>query len=448
MELAHYLRVLRRQWLPFSACVVACLLAAGALAALSTPTYEARAQLFVSSGGAARDLDQTYEGGLLAQQRARSYAELVTSPGVARAVVDQLGLPDAPSDVQRQLEASVPVDTVLIDVTASATSPARAKDLADAVAVQLPRFVGELESTPGDRRSPVSLSVASRPALPTEPASPRTAVYLALGLLLGLALGVTAAVLRDALDDRVRTDDEAAAAAGVPVLGIAVDMDGYRRLRTNVSTLAGTDGLRLLVTSAAAEGSTARAVVGLGVAFAEAGCSVVLVDANLWKPKLSALLGLPPSNGLTEVLLDGVPVEDALSRWAGDPRIEVLPAGAGSVPGSDVLSSRRLAGVLSSLADRADVVIVDAPAVLKAADADVLAPLMSGVLLLTRLSSTRAQQLEAAARELDAVGAEILGVVTIPSTRSAGRSRRKDRLASDLAAPTAASVGAHPRGGP
>jgi non-specific protein-tyrosine kinase len=449
MELAHYLRVLRRQWPTFCACVGVGIAAAALIAALSTPTYESRAQLFVSSGGAARDLDATYEGGLLAQQRARSYVELVDSPGVARAVIEELGLSESPAQVQRQLAASVPVDTVLIDVTASAESARRAKDLADAVTAQLPRFVRRLETAPGERAPPVELSVASRPELPADPASPRAAVYLALGLLLGLALGVAAAVLRDALDDRVRTDEQAAAAAGVPVVGSIEEgsPESYRRLRSSLTRPAAADGVRLLLTSTAAEPATARAAVELGAAFADAGRSVVLVDANLWRPKLGELLGISASAGLAQVLRDGLPVEDALQPSVRDGRIEVLPAGAQVLPGSDALESSRLADALDSLADRADVVIIDSPALLNATDAAVLAPLTAGVLVLTRLSSTRAQQLEAAVRELDAVGAEIIGLVTLPPTRWPGRSRRRGLRASALATPGAGPVRARTGGG-
>jgi succinoglycan biosynthesis transport protein ExoP len=425
MELAQYLRILRARRLVFAACVVACVVAAGLLAALKTPVYEARATLFVSSGGASRDLDQTYEGGLLAQQRARSYAELVSSPRVAQAVVEDLGLRESPAQVQRRLTASVPVDTVLIDVTASAASPQEAQALADAVTAQLPRFVDDLETAQDGRPPPVTLSVASRPQLPTDPASPRAPVYLALGLLLGVALGVAAAVLRDALDDRVRTDEEAATTAGLPVLGSFVDPspDSYRQLWRALSARTARDGGRLLLTSIGAEGATSRAALGLGVACAEAGRSVVLVDANLMRPNLSDLLQAPPSDGLAGVLLDGVPVEDALQPWERDARIEVLPAGARSQPASDVLGTGQVAKLMGSLADRADVVIVDVACVDRTADAAVLGPLMSGVVLVMRLRDTRAPQLEAAIRELAAVGAEVHGLVTIAPAASRSRWR-------------------------
>jgi polysaccharide biosynthesis transport protein len=291
----------------------------------------------------------------------------------------------------------------------------------------------------------VTLKVASRPALPTSAASPRTPVYLALGLLLGLALGVAAVVLRDALDDRVRTDEQAAAVAGVPVLGSAAapSPERYRRIWSALSARAPANGLRLLLTSVAADPAAARITLGLGVACAEAGRSVVLVDANLTSPRLGDLVEAEPSSGLAGILLEGVAVEDALRPWDREPRIEVLPAGTASRPASDLLGGRGAAELLDTLDERADVVIVCAASVATAADAAVLGPLLSGVVLVTRLPDTRAQPLAAAVQELSAAGADVLGLVTVPAAAPGGWWRRNGLRSS----PAAGSPAAGPVGG-
>ena len=87
------------------------------------------------------------------------------------------------------------------------------------------------------------------------------------------------------------------------------------------------------------------------------------------------------------------------------------------MPTSGVLSGRRRANALGSLSVRADVVILDSPALDAATDAAVLAPLATGVLVVARLGSTRARELDAAVRELRAVGAELPGLVTVPPAR-------------------------------
>ena len=242
--------------------------------------------------------------------------------------------------------------------------------------------------------------MASRAELPTAPASPRTAVYLALGLLLGLALGVTAAVLRDALDDRVRTDDQAAAAAGVPVIGGCTDRsagrpeeiaDSHRRLRANLAAPAAkaagdsSDERRGRARQRTRGGGPRRGLRRSGsVGRARRRERVAVAARRAARGSVVA--------GLTDVLLNDVSVENALQPSGGGPAVELLPAGEPVVPASDVLSGRRLADALDSLSVRADVVILDSPALDAATDAAVLAPLTSGVLLVARLSSTRAHR--------------------------------------------------------
>jgi succinoglycan biosynthesis transport protein ExoP len=443
MDLKQYVRVVRAHRLLILASIFICVGAAAALAWTRTPIYAARTQLFVATGGAPADLSQTYQGGLFSQQRVLSYAQIVDSPPVVQTAITQLGLRESVRELQGKISASVPTDTVLINVTVQEQSPQRAKAIADAVGNQFTSFVDRLESRRAES-SPVKVSVTSQAQLPTEPVSPRKVFYLAFGALFGLALGIGGAVLREALDDRVRDEDDAAAIASAPVLGsIAEDPDAarrplivvedpfsvraeaYRRLRTNIRVLSVDRGARSLVISSAvaSEGKTLIAA-NLGVAFAQAGYSVILVDSDLRQPNLAEVLGLSSTVGLTDVLVDNLPVESALQTWRLGLPLEVLGSGSQPPPNpSELLSSPRFATVLGILTDRVDVVILDAPALLPVTDAAILARLTSGMILVTRPASTRRDQLETATWSLHAVDEQALGVVLnrVPIRRAAGR---------------------------
>ena len=155
MELKQYVRLFRAHWLLILAIVVVCVGAAAAFAWTRTPVYAARSQLFVSTSGVPADLSQTYEGGLFTQQRVLSYAQIVSSPAVVKAAIAQLGLRDSVRKLQGEISASVPTDTVLINVTVKDRSPRRAKAIADAVSYQFASFVNRLETgrVSGARRS-------------------------------------------------------------------------------------------------------------------------------------------------------------------------------------------------------------------------------------------------------------------------------------------------------
>ena len=453
MDLKQYARVLLAHWALIVATVVVCTVAAAAIAWTREPVYRTHTQLFVATTGSASDMSpsETYQGGLFSQQRVTSYANIVSSPRVAEAIVAELDLSRSVQQVQAAIQASVPEGTVLIDVTVTDSSPELAQAIANAVGQKFPDFINTLESSQPERRSPVKVSVTRPAELPTSPISPRTSLYLTMGLVLGLFLGIGGAVLREILDRRIRDDNDAAAIAGAPILGRithdpAADMwplivlndpdstsaEEYRRLRTNLNVLGIDRGLRSFVVSSAvpSEGKTVI-VANLGIAFAQAGSTVVLVDADLRRSRLAHVLGLESSAGLSEVLTGDVPLEAAVRRHRTLP-VEVLAGGAPTTNPSELLGSERGVALVDALTRRADVVIFDAPAVLPVSDAAVLAGLASAVILVARVPSTRADQFELAAQSLRSVGKPPLGVVL---NGLSGRNRwpfdNRRRLSSD-----------------
>jgi polysaccharide biosynthesis transport protein len=365
----------------------------------------------------------------------------VTSPAVAKSVIQQLGLPDTVQQLQNKVDVSVPIGTVLIDLTVKDRSPQRAEEIAAALGRRFSTFVNTLETSQEGRRSSVKVTVTSPPELPTQPVSPRKSLYLLLGALLGLVLGVGGAVLREAFHRQIHDNDEAEAVAGAPVLGNLLEpsrrteplvalsepasarAEAYRRLRTNLGPLGSEGGLRSLVVSSAVGGEgTTEVVANLGVVLAQAGHSVVLVDANLRRPKLAVIMGLEPLGGLSKVLKNVLPLEAALQPVAGQLPLYVLGGGPVLPPDPSVLlGSPRFESVLGDLTKLADVVILDTPALLQATDAAVLARLTSGVVLVTRSGATTVAQLEDAVRSLRAVDGRLLGLVMNASRRPFGR---------------------------
>ena len=100
---------------------------------------------------------------------------------MAEAVVRKLGLSESAEDVESAITATAPEETVLINVTAEDESPERARDIANAVAEEFPRFVKTLESSPAPEGSDVDITVASRATLPTSPEFPPKGLYLDCG---------------------------------------------------------------------------------------------------------------------------------------------------------------------------------------------------------------------------------------------------------------------------
>ncbi len=164
--------------------------------------------------------------------------------------------------------------------------------------------------------------------------------------------------------------------------------EAYRQLRTNL-TFAGLDKpvKCLVVTSPAPNEQKSLVAANLGVVLAQAGQQVILVDADLRRPKVHTLFGIPSEPGVTTwMMASDAPLPLAESGVAG---LKVLPCGPLPPNPADILASRKMKQLLERCQAQADFVLLDAPPVLVAADTPALAVHSDGVLLVVRSGHTR-----------------------------------------------------------
>ena len=127
---------------------------------------------------------------------------------------------------------------------------------------------------------------------------------------------------------------------------------------------------------------------------------MVLVDADLRRPALQALFGIPDQPGLVDVLGGSASLEDALVLLP-DVHLAVLPAGLAPAQPAELLGSAAMRRILEALRSRFDRVIVDVPPVFPLADVGVLAPQCDGVLLVVRAGVTPKPLIERALNTFD-----------------------------------------------
>jgi len=429
VDLREYISLLRRRWLLIASVTVLALLAATAATMLTTPRYESRTQLFVSTQGGSNSADLA-QGSSFSQQRVKSYAEIVTSPLVLGPVIDKLGLDTTPAELGRSVTADAPLDTVLIDVAVRDASPVRAERIAAAIGTQFSATIVSLEQPLTGDRAPVRATVVQASTLPTSPVTPRVPLNLALGLLVGLALGVAAAVLRSLLDTSVRSEADVREVTGAAVLGaIAYDPDAakrplivqadphgaraeaFRQLRTNLQFVELTAGSRSIVfTSSVPDEGKSTTTANLALTLAAAGSTVALVEGDLRRPKVADYLGLEGAVGLTDVLIGQAELDDVLQPW-GDGTMQVLACGTIPPNPSELLASDAMRVVLAELATRFDHILVDAPPLLPVTDAAILSRLVGGVVVVVGAKRVHRDGLRRALESLASVDARILGTV-------------------------------------
>lgn len=188
--------------------------------------------------------------------------------------------------------------------------------------------------------------------------------------------------------------------------------EAYRALRMNLAfTSLDHELASLVVASPSASGTSPKAAANLAVVLAQAGRSVVLVDADLRRPSLAELFGIPEEPGLTTHMLS-VYGEEAVTPVATSvPKLSLVPSGPLPPNPADILGSQKMTAVLESLKGVADVVVLQAPPVTVAVDASVLAAQTDGLLLVVRAGQTRRDHVEQAQDILERFRVRILGTV-------------------------------------
>ena len=429
MELRDYLRIARRRWLLIAGVVAACVALAALITTQMTPIYASTARVFISTTPSG-DSGEAYAGGMFAEQRVGSYADVLGGLQLSERVIQELDLDMSPAALSEKIEASVVPETVVLKVTVSDPDPQQAQRINAELVTQLRAFVSELETPPGKNNPLLKATVVDPPRLPSAPVSPQPLRNLALGLVLGLLLGLGLAVLRELLDNSVKAVRDVPALAEVPILAhLAFDpavqkqplisnlpshaprAEAYRILRTNFSFIDVDHASKAFVVTSALPGEGKSTIaINAAIAMAEAGQRVLLLDADLRRPQVETVLRLAGGVGLTTLLVGSASVDEVLQVHA-ESGLHVIAAGSVPPNPAELLQSRTMHEVLDDLRSRYDVIVIDAPPLLPVTDAAVLASITDGAVLVVRHGKTTRDQLTQAVARLESVESAPLGVI-------------------------------------
>lgn len=295
-----------------------------------------------------------------------------------------------------------------------------------------------------------NIRVVDRPLMPKRPISPDVPVNISIGVLAGLLLGLAAAIGREQLDRSIKTPDDAEAALGMAFLGLLPELrrggeSGYgrskrkpkavvpegperpelvvhdhpmsgtaeaaRAVRTNILFMSPDRPFRtLLVTSAGpAEGKTTVACC-IGIAMAQAGKRVVLVDCDMRRPRLHRVFGTSNNDGVTTALLEPETLPDAIQSTEV-PNLHLLTTGPLPPNPAEILHSEAFSRLVASLRDVFDCVVIDSPPVAPVTDAAILSAQVDGTVLVVRAFRTTRELARRAVRALRDVGGNTIGTV-------------------------------------
>jgi capsular exopolysaccharide synthesis family protein len=283
----------------------------------------------------------------------------------------------------------------------------------------------------------------ANPALPaSKPKRPNPPLYLALGLIAGLFTGVTSAFVREHMDDTVTVALQLQAGGNLPMLGnipssnvgktipskfggedtietspLLTDprspgAESFRSLRTAIQVASQAGRLRtLLVTSPLFGEGKSTVAYNIAVAFALAGKRVLILDADMRKPRLHEFFSRPCSPGLSDVLIGKSKASACIHSHRTLPTLSLLPAGSDTIASAELLESNEFDQLLAALTGEYDLVIADSPPILLLTDARVLSEKFGATIAVIRARQTTRTVLKSLSSVLELSGSRAVGLV-------------------------------------
>ncbi len=284
----------------------------------------------------------------------------------------------------------------------------------------------QLAAASNIRSSDVSL--LDRAVAPTGPSSPNLPKNLAAALLLGLAAAIGIAVLRETLDDKLRSVEDVERKLNTRLLGqtpyigdevpdeianfFSPISEAYASIRATLDyRLADVENPVVLFTSSqSSEGKTTSAVA-VARKYATIGRKTLLIDMDLRRPAVSGhFFDSRPKTGVVEAIYTHVPLEQAVIHHVEE-NLDVLPVGAIPDNPAEILSSGLVNEMLIKCRELYDVVVIDSSPVMGIADAPLLSRFVDGVIFIAEANGAQAGQARQAIGRLRDMNANILGTV-------------------------------------
>lgn len=285
---------------------------------------------------------------------------------------------------------------------------------------------------------------------PKAPIYPRVSVNVGIALLIGLGLGLAVALLREQLDNSLKTPEDVEQRLGFTFLGLLPELEddddgkpskkkngkkprrlvnqlppelvvherpisGFaeatRSLRTNLTfTSPDHPYRRLLVASAAPSEGKTTVAVSVAISFAQGGQRVCIVDCDLRRPRLHRIFDRAGDVGLMNVML-GECTLDEVAKPTVVPNLYCVPCGPVPPNSADVVGSEKFKHLLEELGKKFDRVVIDSPPVIAVTDSAIISTLVDGVLFVVRAFKTSPAACRSGLRTLEDVDAPIAGVV-------------------------------------
>jgi polysaccharide biosynthesis transport protein len=277
-----------------------------------------------------------------------------------------------------------------------------------------------------------NIRVIDRAERPRDAVSPRKGLNLLLGLLSGMVLAIGLTFFFEYLDSRLKTPEEVKAHLGLPALGMVPALapkswkgreplihigvppgfaEAFRTIRTNVLFSSAEEGSRALVITSTGPGEGKTTVAcNLAIGFAQAGQRVLLIDADMRRPRVHDVFARRQEPGLSNVMVGNAKASQSVYK-TGVPGLWLLAAGHLPPNPAELLGSQRFRDFVMSLKEHFDLILIDSPPVMAVTDAVIAAHAANGVVFVVGSEMTSRQAARAAVEHLEQGRVHFVGAI-------------------------------------
>ena len=306
---------------------------------------------------------------------------------------------------------------------------------ADANRTLYENFLGRFKQTSEQQEMQLpDTRIISRADIPTSPDFPKKWLFLIAGAVLGGILGIVAAYLIEYFDRGYRTAPQLEEGTGLPVIGqvpslrtisdrppedyvvdkpLSAYSESLRTVRTAIhfSNVDHPPKTVMVTSSGPGEGKTTFCL-SMARSLAAGGNKILLIDADLRRPRLARLLEIAADGKDLSALLTGASTMEAVLRHDPlVPKLDVIPAFGRAPNAQDLLGSKQMKRIIDDVASKYDLVIIDTPPILAVSDAAMVARVVDTSLFIVKWANTSRDTVVQALKQLKSFDCRIAGSV-------------------------------------
>ncbi len=280
-----------------------------------------------------------------------------------------------------------------------------------------------------------NIRVVERAQKALAPVKPRVRLNLLFTLFLAVVLSIGSAILRDKLDNTLKTPEQIKQLSKVNLLGFFPKLglgkkeipesevyvldnprgtiaESLRVVRTNLSFISPQKPIQaMLVTSASPQEGKTSVVCNLGVTIAKSNVKTLLIDTDMRRPRLHKVFKFKNDVGISNLIIGNKTLDQVTKKLPGVEHLDILTCGPIPPNPSELISTERFKELVADLRTKYDRIIFDSPPIVAVTDAAILSNLVDAVVLVVKSNSTTRGLLKQAVSQLSNVKANLVGYI-------------------------------------